>query len=185
MKTTIAILTVGILLSTGALAEHNKAYDYAKVIEAEPITKHVRVSTPRRECWEEEVTHYDNSGYRSATPTLLGSVIGGAIGNELGHNKDAKRGGILVGALLGGSIGRDLGRHHANSQGGKYYSTEQVCKTYQDYHDEERIVGYHVLYKYRGNTYSTETENHPGDRIKVRVSVTPAEEFGSSQRYRY
>ncbi|MCF7980606.1 MAG: glycine zipper 2TM domain-containing protein [Pseudomonadales bacterium] len=184
MKTTLAILTAGVLMSGIAFAKHNKQYDYAKVIEAEPITKHIRISTPRQECWDEEVVRYDHSGYRSATPTLLGSVIGGAIGNELGHHKDAKRAGVVVGALLGGSIGRDLG-HRAGGQGGKYYTTEQVCKTYQDYHDEERIVGYHVLYKYRGEVYSTETENHPGDRIKVRVSVIPVEEFSHPQRYRY
>lgn len=184
MKTAIAILTAGVLMSSAAFAKHNKHYDYAKVIEAEPITKHVRVSTPRQECWEEEVAHYDNRGYRSATPTLLGSVIGGAIGNELGNHKDAKRAGILVGAILGGSIGRDLGRH-VNNHGRTYYTTEQVCKTYQDYHEEERIVGYHVLYKYRGEVYSTETEHHPGDRIKVHVSVTPVEGIGKPRRYRY
>lgn len=184
MKPTLIILTAGILASTSAVAKHKSNIDYAKVIEAEPITKSVRVNTPRRECWEEEVAHYDHSGYRSSTPTLLGSVIGGAIGNELGNHKDAKRAGTVVGAILGGSIGRDIG-HRVNSRGRTYYTTEEVCKTYQDYHEEERIVGYHVLYKYRGETYSTETRHHPGDRIRVRVSVTPVDDFREPSRYRY
>ena len=184
MKTTIALLTAGMLISGTAFAKPNKHYDYAKVIEAEPITQYVRVSTPRQECWDEEVAHYEDRGYRSATPTLLGSVIGGAIGNELGHHKDAKRAGVLVGAILGGSIGRDIGHRVNNRSGRTYYTTEQVCKTYQDYHEEERIVGYHVLYKYRGEVYSTETDQHPGDRIKVHVSVTPVEGFHGPRRYR-
>lgn len=185
MKIQIALLTAGILISGAALAKHDRQYDYAKVIEAEPITQQVRVATPRQECWDEEVAHYDERGYRSATPTLLGSVIGGAIGNELGHHKDAKRAGIVVGAILGGSIGRDIGQRVNDRRGGTYYTTEQVCRNYQDYHDEQRIVGYHVLYRYRGEVYSTETEHHPGDRIKVRVSVTPVEGREHSRRYRY
>ncbi|MCZ0945124.1 MAG: glycine zipper 2TM domain-containing protein [Gammaproteobacteria bacterium] len=46
--------------------------------------------------------------YRSSTPTLLGAIVGGALGNELGHKKRNKQIGAVVGALLGGSIGRDL-----------------------------------------------------------------------------
>jgi len=32
-----------------------------------------------------------------------------------------------------------------------------------------------VKYKYRGQVYKTRTKYHPGDRLKVRVSVTPYE----------
>jgi len=183
MKATIALLTAGLLVSGTAFAKPHKHYDYAKVITAEPITRYVQVSTPRQECWDERVAHYDDRGYRSATPTLLGSVIGGAIGNELGNHKDAKRAGVLVGAILGGSIGRDIGQRTARPSR-SYYTTEQVCETYQEYHEEQRIVGYHVRYRYRGEVYSTETDHHPGDRIKVSVSVIPVDGLRRGPRYR-
>ena len=35
---------------------------FANVIHVEPITRSVRVSTPRRECWDEQVTRYHHSG---------------------------------------------------------------------------------------------------------------------------
>ncbi len=184
MKTATVMLTASILASTTAFAKKNVDYDYAKVVGAAPITEIVRVETPRRECWDEQVAYQDSTGPRSATPVLLGSIIGGVLGNEIGHSKDAKRAGTVAGVLLGGSIGRDIGRRNAG-QGEVRYATEEVCKTYQDVHEEERIIGYDVQYKYRGNMYDTQTREHPGDRIKVKVSVTPVNYFSATKRYSY
>ena len=36
-------------------------YDYAKVVDVEPLRRSVRVTTPVRECWDE--TRYDDRGY--------------------------------------------------------------------------------------------------------------------------
>ena len=163
-------------LATPAFAGHKNHYDYARVVNAEPITKTIRVSTPRQECWNEQVSHYQQPKPRSATPMIVGAIVGGLLGNEIGHHKDAKRVGVAAGAILGGSIGRDIGRKHAGP-GHHYYTDEQVCKTYDDYHEEERITGYHVSYKYHGKLYHTRTAHHPGDRIKVRVSVTPVKDY--------
>ncbi|MEZ5524604.1 MAG: glycine zipper 2TM domain-containing protein [Pseudomonadales bacterium] len=176
MKKTTAFLLAATLISPAAMAGHKQSHDYARVISAEPIVKIVRVSTPRQECWDEQVSHYQEPRQRSATPTIVGAVIGGLIGNELGHHSDAKKAGVLVGSVLGGSIGRDIGRKNAGP-GHHYYTTEQVCQTYQDYHEEEHITGYRVSYKYHGNVYHTQMPHHPGDRIKVRVSVTPANHY--------
>ena len=176
MKKITALVVAATLASPLAFAGHKANHDYARVVSVEPITKTIRISTPRQECWQEQVSHYDQPKARSATPTIVGAIVGGLIGNELGHHNDAKKAGVLVGAVLGGSIGRDIGRKHAGP-GQHYYTTEQRCETYQDYHTEERITGYHVGYKYHGNLYHTRTQNHPGDRIKVRVTVTPVEEY--------
>jgi len=175
-KVTTLFIAATLVAAPLAFASHKNNYDYAKVVSVEPITQNIRISTPRQECWQEQVSHYEQPQYRSATPTIVGAIVGGLIGNELGHNKDAKKAGVLAGSVLGGSIGRDIGRKHAGP-GQRYYTTEQRCETYQDFHNEERITGYHVGYKYHGNIYHTRTQNHPGDRIKVRVTVTPVEEY--------
>ncbi len=47
-------------------------------------------------------------GYHSATPVIVGSLIGGVIGAELGHGGPL----ALGGALLGASIGRDIAYRH-------------------------------------------------------------------------
>ena len=36
-------------------------YDYARVVDVDPIYRHVRVSMPRRECWNE--TRYEEVRY--------------------------------------------------------------------------------------------------------------------------
>jgi uncharacterized protein YcfJ len=40
-------------------------------------------------------------------------------------------------------------------------------------HEEERIDGYHVTYRYKGEIFTTRLPYDPGDRLKVQVSVTP------------
>jgi uncharacterized protein YcfJ len=51
----------------------------------------------------------------------------------------------------------------------------QRCET--RYHDEwqERTDGYRVTYMYNGRRQVTELPYRPGDRIRVRVDVSPAE----------
>ena len=53
--------------------------------------------------------------------------------------------------------------------------TVQRCET--RYHEtcEERIDGYRVTYVYNGRRQVTELPYEPGDRIRVRVDVSPAE----------
>ena len=183
-KLTMITATIASLsLATAAIADANKDYhhdndygvnyDYGHVIHVEPITQQYQTSVPHQECWDEQVAYRDNSR-SSATPTILGSIIGGAIGNELGHNSDARKGGLVIGALLGGSIGRDIG-NKSNASSGTRYRTEQVCNTYYDTAYEERITGYAVTYKYLGHTYQTRTHNHPGKTIKLRIEHTPVE----------
>lgn len=152
-------------------AGHGKPnfYDYAEVIAVDPIVKYVRVAAPRQECWEERVPAYQ-SRYTSATPMIVGGIIGGAIGNKVvsGH-KDL---GIAAGALLGGSVARDLHHRHRAQYGG-YSSVQTRCEQVVDYHQEERVEGYRVTYRYKGETFTTRTHRDPGDQIKVRVSVKP------------
>ena len=47
--------------------------------------------------------------------------------------------------------------------------------TSEDFHDEEVIDGHQVKYRYNGRVYHTVTENNPGRKMQVRVSVVPSE----------
>ena len=100
---------------------------------------------------------------------ILGAIIGAALGNAVGHKKVNKRVGAVAGAILGGSIGADIGR--SQRQGG--YRMETVCDRFDEVREEERFAGYHVRYQYNGTVYATRMRNHPGERIRVRVRVTP------------
>ena len=136
-----------------------------------PITKIYSYKQPRQECWVETVQRPAHREH-NATGTILGGVIGAAIGNRLGHKKRNKQVGAVAGALLGASIGNEIGRQNARTHGG-YSEQVEKCQTVQETIEEERVVGYDVSYRYQGKTYSTTTSHHPGDTIKLKLSVTP------------
>ena len=176
-------------VSSTAMAA-NIEYDYATVLDVEPIIKTVRVMTPRQECWQEEVvydTRYDDHRYDNyrggATSTIVGGVIGGAIGNALGHHKKNKQVGAVIGALLGATIGNAVAaeKRRKSQQEDIYsaynqpvsYGYEERCEIIQETHIEEEIVGYKVRYRYSNATYSTRMKVDPGDTIKVRLTITP------------
>ncbi len=191
-KQLIIVLSAAMMVSvsSGVMAEHREEqhashdtqqvehgrqqarFDYARVTNVEPIFRTVRINTPRQECWDEERTSYD-PGYQSGTPLIIGGLIGGAIGNQFGkgHGKDVA---TIAGALLGGSIARDS--QYSNNSGGHATTRyETACRTVSDYQTEQRIEGYMVSYKYRGQIYTSRMNREPGDRVRVRVRVSLAE----------
>ncbi|MFT5118877.1 MAG: hypothetical protein ACI9NY_002419, partial [Kiritimatiellia bacterium] len=123
-----------------------------------------------RECHTEErvVRNHRNHSY---TPNILGALMGGAIGNELGHNKSNKRVGAVAGAILGGSIASDMKR--SNRHQGHYTKTEQVCSTSHSVRHKSELAGYDVSYQYHGRRYSTIMDSHPGNSIRIAVDVSP------------
>ncbi len=174
---TMSLIAAALALSPLAQAGHERGrdggehFDYAKVVQVEPIIRHVRVNTPREECWDEEVPVY-RSGYQSATPMILGGIIGGVVGNTMGKGR-GKDAATVAGTVLGGSIGRDVG--HKNRQPDEYRTVRETrCELVNDYREEERIEGYRVTYRYHGEEYVTRMPHDPGKKLRVRVSVRPA-----------
>ncbi len=174
---TLGLALGALLLSSPALAEGYRGhggkarYDYAKVVDVQPLYRTVTVSTPRQECWDEPVTRYQAGAGNSYTSTIIGGIVGGVVGNQFGKGT-GRDVATVAGALLGGSIGRDLGHRH--QAGGQYYTdVERRCRTINDNYTEQRIEGYNVTYRYRGQTYTTRSDVDPGRRIKVRVDIVP------------
>lgn len=169
--------------------------DYAKVTAVSPVYDTIEHRVPREECWNEQVqyTPHDqrypsrrHARQQSSTPVILGALIGGALGNELGHHKRNKQVGTVVGAILGGSIGADVrnnkrGRDHNDGyRNGHHdydvaYRNERRCKTHYEIESEQQLSGYDVEYRYHGHDYSTFTSEHPGKKLQVRVAVKPVQ----------
>jgi uncharacterized protein YcfJ len=162
-------------------------YDYARVVDVDPIYTQVRVSVPSQECWNE--TRYEDVTYgggidREPRPTagsmILGGIIGAALGNQIGHG-DGRRAATVAGALIGSAIGHDAAER-ARAQEGGYTQTEyresrpytvQRCNTRYEDSVENRIEGYRVRYVYQGREYTTRMPRDPGERVRLRVDVTP------------
>ncbi len=162
------------LLTVSGYAYSDAGLNYAKVTGVEPITRTVRVNNPREECWSERVAVPERSGGKSYTAEILGGLIGAAVGHEVGKGR-GKDAATVAGAVLGGSIGRDIKNKRnsrVNNNSSRYELVER-CETVDNYHSEERVDGYNVTYSYNGQEYHTRMRNDPGDRIKIRVSVSP------------
>jgi len=175
--TPLSLLSLATLsLTTLSFSANANPYNtYARVTQVTPIYETVSIREPYKECHIEERAVDRRNHHRSntsTTPTIIGALIGGAIGNELGHNKSNKRVGAVAGAILGGSIANDLKRQPRQYHG-NYTTTERVCTTHHKIRHEKQVNGYDVDYKYHGQIYSTVMNTHPGNRIRVAVDVRP------------
>ncbi|MCB1628107.1 MAG: glycine zipper 2TM domain-containing protein [Xanthomonadales bacterium] len=176
-----AIAGTSIGLAGAAHAANDRyrdGYDFARVIDAQPIFEDVRVDEPRQVCWDEPV-RYVERGHRvrhdNAGSAVLGGLIGGVLGNQVGSG-DGRRAATAAGVLIGAAIGADQGRRNSGYRGQPYRETvrhEQVCQWESDYRVERELVGYDVTYDYNGHIGHTRTREAPGQEIRVRVSVDP------------
>lgn len=159
-----------VLLASPLMAQTQ--YVYADVIESRPMYRSVTISSPREECWNEQVLVRESRRSGSRTPVLISTIVGGALGNALGNNKSSQRVGTVVGAVLGHSVGRDIVSANSHPQPARY-QTVQHCETVDDYREEERLTGYRVRYLYNGEEFTVQTDRDPGDKIQLRVDVAP------------
>ena len=195
----LAAATALLGLSTQAIADHDRGayratskstsgyaqnsrqstgpiYDYAEVISSEPIIRYVTITTPVRECWEEtEYYTVNHHPHGVAGGTLFGALIGGVVGHQFGSGR-GNDAATVAGALIGAAIGNDAVLRHSGGNYGsvRYSHPVKRCKTHYREHQEERIDGYNVVYRYNGQKYATRMPNDPGHRIRVRIDIRPA-----------
>jgi uncharacterized protein YcfJ len=196
IHTTIA-LAVGLAFAGTSFAQggygggryDNVRYDYARVVRVDPIVERMRHPVATRDvCYDEPVEVYqpgyvtrrhDNTG-----ATVLGALVGGALGNQVGKG-DGRKAATIAGAVIGGSVGNNVARRNDRYDDRVYHSGgyatayERRCETRTDYTRSNAVVGYDVTYRYRGDTFHTRLDHHPGNRLRVRIDgyrdVTPAE----------
>jgi len=147
----------------------NVRLDWADVLRVDPVYTDVQSSRPREECFEEEVGVRDTRG-NNAAGTILGAIVGGALGNQVGKG-DGRKAATIAGAVVGGAVGNNVARRD-DAYGAQ---TETRCSTVNEMYTERRIVGYDVQYRYRGDVFLSQLDYDPGERMRVRVSVAPAE----------
>lgn len=166
MKTRCLIMAVT-LAASGLVVAGGGDYDTARVVDVEPIRELHRTPVDREICREETV--YVQERRRSHTPTVVGAIIGGVIGNQFGSGS-GRDAATAAGALLGGSIGRDASKERRDRA---RPVTRERCEIERDWRERTVDRGYRVTYEYGGRLHRTTMAHHPGDTIRVRVSVDP------------
>ena len=169
--------------------------DVATVVGVQPIyDRYAAQGYQRQECWDERTNAYDDGYYRdsngrlyrngtdsNANGTLIGALIGGALGNQAGKG-DGRKAATIGGAVIGGVIGNQVDRNNnAGTSGYDQYrddsGTTRRCRTVTDYNNDNRQVeGYTVTYRYAGQTYTGFTSRRPGRTMRVVVDVRPMDD---------
>ncbi|UYB53619.1 glycine zipper 2TM domain-containing protein [Xanthomonas sp. AM6] len=165
----------------------NGAYDYARVVRADPVIVPVRGPRETTErCYERPASdEYVENGYRSgyysdgyrgndggrSAATVVGGIAGALLGSRVGGGS-GRFVGTAVGTMVGGLAGRSIYDSNARTtvRTGSVSVCEPVAYRSESY---DRVDGYDVTYEYGGRYYHTHTTQRPGDRIRVRVDVLP------------
>ena len=140
--------------------------DYGRVTRVTPVTE--QVNRPHQECRTEYV-QVQQPTERSAGGSIVGGIAGALIGSQIGsgHGKTAA---TAAGAIAGAVIG-DRTQNSNVPQGAVQEQAVKQCRMVDGW--ETRTTGYNVEYDYRGRTYTNFMSYDPGQRIRLRVSVTP------------
>ena len=164
MKNLLA--SVAILGMTSGCVSEQSYTEVVKgeVIAVENLTRVVSIERPHRTCYTVDVPVYGNTGGGSTNDTIVGALIGGAIGNQFGNGsgKDAM-------TVLGAIVGADAAKKNNRSSNVVGYRQENRCKT--DYITElqERNAGYKVTIEVEGSTFTTisNRKHRVGQRVEV------------------
>jgi uncharacterized protein YcfJ len=147
-------------------------YGWADVLRVDPIYDDAGpapTAPPREECYEEQVNAAPAPDTRAGS-TVLGAIIGGVVGHSFGKG-NGRTATTAVGAAAGAVVGNNVARDNE----GAIAATERHCRIVESAAGPRHIVAYDVEYRYRGELYTARMNYDPGDRLRVRIAVTPAE----------
>lgn len=141
----------------------NVSYGYAQVLRADEVTEIVRTRTPEERC---DGVEYRQSG-QTTGGTVIGALVGAALGNQVGKG-NGRKAATVAGAVAGGAIGNNIARNKAEAEA-------RGCRIVEVEREERQVVGYDVEYMYKGEKYMSRLPYDPGNRLRIRVAVTPDE----------
>ena len=151
--------------------EEAVSFGFADVLRSDPIYETVQEARPREVCADvstERNRRYDNTN----AGTVIGALVGAALGNQVGAG-DGRRAATVAGAVVGGAVGREVDA--ADNPQGTERSVRSECRVVDQYVERKEVVGYDVQYRYRGEVYSSRMDYDPGEKLRVRVAVSPAD----------
>ena len=137
--------------------QENVRYDYAQVLNVEPVFQTLRATRTEEHC--EPV----------ATRTLEPVQVKGGEEEKGGLRRfwDSVK-GIFIQAPEG-----DDGMEQAPHGGGNTALLTSECRIVEVGREFRRPIAYDVDYVYKGTKFRSRLPEDPGNRLKLRVSITP------------
>lgn len=140
------------------------SFGYANVLRVTPVYDNYR--TMEQQCdGPPQPAPKDTTG-----GTIIGAIIGGALGHTVGKG-DGRAAATVGGAVVGGAIGHDVAKNSDPDY------VPSGCHMVDVDHGGQPVA-FDVEYDYKGDVYVARMPYDPGNRIRVRVSVVPAEDNG-------
>ncbi|HET6603225.1 MAG TPA: glycine zipper 2TM domain-containing protein [Xanthomonadaceae bacterium] len=173
IATLIAAMTALALPDTGQAQRRPSEtvnYAYADVLRVDPVYEVVRFTEPSEECYDEELRVRERDS--GAGGTVLGAIVGGVIGSNVGSGA-GRRAATAAGAVVGGAIGHNIDKNNGGER--EYTERQHRCRIVDVEREERRVAGYDVEYQYKGDVYFSRMAYDPGSKLRVRVSVEPAD----------
>jgi uncharacterized protein YcfJ len=170
---TALTLAAAISLALTAQATHASHVfeDYARVTQATP--QYEQVNLPHKECFSEYVPE-PAGRHRSLAGPLIGGIAGGVLGAQVGKGS-GRVAASAVGAAIGAIVGDRMSDRRRDVYSDEYYEREvRRCRMVD--HWETRVVGYKVVYRYRGRTQTAMLPYDPGPKLLLRVAIEPVEQ---------
>ena len=151
-----------------AYSKHYAREHYGRVVNVEPVYRYYQQPVSDHSC-----VQYDRgrAGYNSHTATVLGAVIGGALGHRIGDSHGDPKVAAVAGGLLGASIGRDMDRRVSYNRG---LRVEGPCRVSHRQETRRQLVEYKVSYRYNGQVHLARMDYDPGEWVNLDVNVKPA-----------
>lgn len=139
---------------------------YAQVVSVRPIKSG---GAPAREVCRDEVVQQEappKDQHRIAG-TAIGAVVGGLLGNQIGHG-GGRTLATLAGAAAGGFGGNRVEGHYQKPA----YTSQTVRRCSTVAAVPAKTVAYEVSYLYNGVTQKVRMDHNPGDRVQIQQGVS-------------
>jgi uncharacterized protein YcfJ len=157
-------------LSALPLAQAADFEDFGRVVSVRPQVE--QVNHPRQECRDQVVDVQQPAPQRGVGGAIVGGLIGGLAGNQVGGGT-GRSVATAAGAIAGALVGDRVDNANLPNSGGVTQQQVRQCRMVD--HWESRTSGYEVTYDYRGRNYTSVMSYDPGERVRLRVLVEPAQ----------
>lgn len=147
MKKALLGVLLAFSVSSAAYAEYDTSIS-VPVDHVEPVYEtQQQITGTSTQCHDVIVRGNDNR--------IIGTIIGGVIGNEIDKG---------AGAVIGGILGHEIGKNNSSND-----RIEKRCSNQPIYENVQRFRYYNVYYRINGNTHITRMHVKPQGNLTVHL----------------